>query len=227
MLSQSKAGFLFGTGLLLFCLGGNFAMFPALTTKVFGNREGAKIYGFVFSAFAVASIFGSKLTKVISTSCLRCRSDILLCRDFLLVRRTVVFAGLVTIHVSLGLLLHFSMAGAPDHPPFLYMQWSVHQDEREIPALHFLCNSAAAFRSGNPSYTLKKMLLLDNFPPKVQYCYQSETSGTAQLEHFNANCTSMNTSMQTIHPELEACAGRHCRCHGLTSGENPAVDPVR
>lgn len=33
MLSQSKAGYLFGTGLLLFCLGGNFAMFPALTTK--------------------------------------------------------------------------------------------------------------------------------------------------------------------------------------------------
>ena len=34
MLSQSKSGFLFGTGLLLSCLGGNFAMFPALTSKV-------------------------------------------------------------------------------------------------------------------------------------------------------------------------------------------------
>lgn len=33
VLSQSKAGYLFGTGLLLFCLGGNFAMFPALTSK--------------------------------------------------------------------------------------------------------------------------------------------------------------------------------------------------
>ena len=33
VLSQSKAGYLFGTGVLLFCLGGNFAMFPALTSK--------------------------------------------------------------------------------------------------------------------------------------------------------------------------------------------------
>lgn len=34
VLSQTKAGFLFGTGVLLFCMGGNFAMFPALTNKV-------------------------------------------------------------------------------------------------------------------------------------------------------------------------------------------------
>ena len=33
VLSQSKAGYLVGTGLLLFCLGGNFAMFPALCSK--------------------------------------------------------------------------------------------------------------------------------------------------------------------------------------------------
>lgn len=34
VLSQSKAGYLVGTGTLLFCLGGNFAMFPALCSKV-------------------------------------------------------------------------------------------------------------------------------------------------------------------------------------------------
>ncbi|CAM9916017.1 unnamed protein product [Ascophyllum nodosum] len=63
MLSQSKSGFLFGTGLLLSCLGGNFAMFPALTSKVFGGANGAKIYGVIFSAFALASISGTFLTK--------------------------------------------------------------------------------------------------------------------------------------------------------------------
>eukprot|EP00904_Undaria_pinnatifida_P002840 jgi/Undpi1/12557/HiC_scaffold_6.g02226.m1 len=67
LLSQSKAGYLLGTGLLLFCLGGNFAMFPALTSKVFGGLNGAKIYGVIFSAFAMASISGTFLTKNLMT----------------------------------------------------------------------------------------------------------------------------------------------------------------
>lgn len=32
--------------------------------QVFGSREGAKIYGVLFSAFATASIVGAKLTTV-------------------------------------------------------------------------------------------------------------------------------------------------------------------
>ncbi|CAM9495547.1 unnamed protein product [Ectocarpus sp. 4 AP-2014] len=63
VLSQSKAGYLVGTGTLLFCLGGNFAMFPALCSKVFGGAIGAKVYGVLFTAFAVASISGTFLTK--------------------------------------------------------------------------------------------------------------------------------------------------------------------
>ncbi|CAN0178597.1 unnamed protein product, partial [Scytosiphon promiscuus] len=76
MLSQSKAGYLVGTGVLLFCLGGNFAMFPALCSKascesrpmaamfdVFGGQNGAKVYGVLFTAFAAASISGTFLTK--------------------------------------------------------------------------------------------------------------------------------------------------------------------
>lgn len=36
----------------------------ALPRQVFGSREGAKIYGVLFSAFATASIVGAKLTSV-------------------------------------------------------------------------------------------------------------------------------------------------------------------
>lgn len=35
-----------------------------LLNQVFGGREGAKIYGVLFSAFATASIVGAKLTSV-------------------------------------------------------------------------------------------------------------------------------------------------------------------
>jgi MFS transporter, OFA family, oxalate/formate antiporter len=63
--SSSRAGFAAATSIMLFCLGGNFAMFPAYTTKLFGVREGALIYGVLFSAFSIASVSGTFITKAL------------------------------------------------------------------------------------------------------------------------------------------------------------------
>ncbi|CAM9435940.1 unnamed protein product [Chrysoparadoxa australica] len=64
-LAQSKAGYLACTCAIFFCLGGCFAMFPAVSTKIFGPKNGATIYGILFSAFSMASIGGTFLTKVL------------------------------------------------------------------------------------------------------------------------------------------------------------------
>ncbi len=63
-ISQNRMAFLAATCAILFCLGGNFAMFPPLTMKVFGPKNGAQIYAFLFSAFSTASISSTLLTKV-------------------------------------------------------------------------------------------------------------------------------------------------------------------
>ncbi|KAG5190612.1 major facilitator superfamily domain-containing protein [Tribonema minus] len=64
-LARSRAGFAAATCAILFCLGGNFAMFPAVTTKIFGVRHGALIYGVLFSAFSIASVSGTFITKAL------------------------------------------------------------------------------------------------------------------------------------------------------------------
>ncbi len=63
-ISHKKMAFLTATCAILFCLGGNFAMFPPLTMKVFGPKNGTLIYAFLFSAFSTASISSILLTKV-------------------------------------------------------------------------------------------------------------------------------------------------------------------
>ncbi len=70
-ISQNKMSFLTATCAILFCLGGNFAMFPPLTMKVFGPKNGTLIYAFLFSAFSTASISSILLTKVsLHASCM-------------------------------------------------------------------------------------------------------------------------------------------------------------
>ncbi len=63
-ISHNRMAFLTATCAILFCLGGNFAMFPPLTMKVFGPKNGALIYAFLFSAFSTASVSSILLTKV-------------------------------------------------------------------------------------------------------------------------------------------------------------------
>jgi hypothetical protein len=56
--------FLASTCLCFFLLAGNFAMMPPATTKIFGQKNGALIYGIVYTAFATASIATMFLSKV-------------------------------------------------------------------------------------------------------------------------------------------------------------------
>jgi len=67
-LAQSRIGFAFATCAILFCMGGNFSIFPAITSKVFGVRNGASIYSVMFSAFGIASVSGTFITKAILSS---------------------------------------------------------------------------------------------------------------------------------------------------------------
>jgi MFS transporter, OFA family, oxalate/formate antiporter len=46
-------------------LGGNFAIFPPATVKLFGGKKGTAIYGLIFSAFGTASLGGIFISKVL------------------------------------------------------------------------------------------------------------------------------------------------------------------
>jgi hypothetical protein len=52
------------TCLSFFLLAGNFAMMPPATYKLFGPKNGALIYGIIYTAFASASIAVTYLSKV-------------------------------------------------------------------------------------------------------------------------------------------------------------------
>jgi OFA family oxalate/formate antiporter-like MFS transporter len=63
--SSFRSTFLLATTVMLFCLGGNFAMFPAETMRKFGPANGSLVYGFMFSAFALAAILGPFVSKIL------------------------------------------------------------------------------------------------------------------------------------------------------------------
>ena len=46
---------------MLFCMGGNFAMFPAQTFRMFG-ANGPSVYSFLFTAFGSAALLGPILS---------------------------------------------------------------------------------------------------------------------------------------------------------------------
>eukprot|EP01035_Chromulina_nebulosa_P027102 gene27102-35593_t len=60
--------FLVATGMCFFCLAGNFALMPPATQRIFGTKNGASIYGLLYSAFAFASIGGLVLSKTLVAS---------------------------------------------------------------------------------------------------------------------------------------------------------------
>ena len=62
--ANSKPLFLVLTSMCYFCLAGSFSMTPPAMQRIFGPRNGAMIYGLAYSAFGVAGVGGSYLTKV-------------------------------------------------------------------------------------------------------------------------------------------------------------------
>lgn len=65
-ISQTK--FALNTCLLFFTLAGNFALFPPAVQRIFGPEAGTVIYGLIYSAFALASVVGGFLTKMLVVS---------------------------------------------------------------------------------------------------------------------------------------------------------------
>jgi MFS transporter, OFA family, oxalate/formate antiporter len=61
--ADSKVAYAAATCMCYFFLAGNFALMPPAIQKMFGPKNGALIYGLVYSAFGVASIGGMILGK--------------------------------------------------------------------------------------------------------------------------------------------------------------------
>lgn len=62
--AMSKFTFSLATTVILFCMGGNYAMFPAQTLRKFG-ANGGLVYGVMFSAFTVGALVGPIFTKAV------------------------------------------------------------------------------------------------------------------------------------------------------------------
>jgi MFS transporter, OFA family, oxalate/formate antiporter len=66
--SQSKIAFTFFTCLCYFLLAGNFALMPPSIQRIYGPKNGALIYGIIYSAFGTASIGSLFMNKHLSVS---------------------------------------------------------------------------------------------------------------------------------------------------------------
>jgi OFA family oxalate/formate antiporter-like MFS transporter len=66
--SQSKIAFTFFTCLCYFLLAGNFALMPPSIQRIYGPKNGALIYGIIYSAFGFASIGSLFMNKHLSAS---------------------------------------------------------------------------------------------------------------------------------------------------------------
>jgi MFS family permease len=63
-LAERRLTFALGTQAMLFCMSGNFVMFPAHCFRTFG-ANGAAVYSFLFTAFGSAALLGPVLTKAL------------------------------------------------------------------------------------------------------------------------------------------------------------------
>lgn len=63
-LAATRLGFTLATIAVLFCMGGNFAIFPAHTFRMFGNN-GAGVYSFLFTGFGLAALLGPVLSNAL------------------------------------------------------------------------------------------------------------------------------------------------------------------
>lgn len=63
-LAERRLTFALGTQVMLFCMSGNFVMFPAHCFRTFG-ANGAAVYSFLFTAFGSAALLGPVLTKAL------------------------------------------------------------------------------------------------------------------------------------------------------------------
>lgn len=51
--------------LAYFLYGAHYALFPTITVKLFGPVLGAKVYPFIFAGFAISTLIGVCLAKII------------------------------------------------------------------------------------------------------------------------------------------------------------------
>jgi len=63
-LAAHRLTFTLGTVLMLFCMGGNFAMFPAQTFRMFG-AIGPNVYSFLFTGFGFAALLGPVVSNAL------------------------------------------------------------------------------------------------------------------------------------------------------------------
>jgi OFA family oxalate/formate antiporter-like MFS transporter len=66
--TYSKSTFLVATSMCFFLLAGNFALMPPAMQRIFGPKNGAAIYGVLYTAFGVSSVGGMFLSKALTAS---------------------------------------------------------------------------------------------------------------------------------------------------------------
>ena len=60
-IGDTKLGLIVGASIIGFNFGGNFALFPAITADMFGNKNVGLNYGWVFIAYGIPGIAGPKI----------------------------------------------------------------------------------------------------------------------------------------------------------------------
>ena len=98
-------GFIIAASLIGFNFGGNFALFPAITSDYFGNKNVGSNYGWLFTAYGIAGIAGPQLAGYFKDSAMGSSAPIVWMAPF-------IIAGVACF---IGALI-MSLTHAPEEP---------------------------------------------------------------------------------------------------------------
>jgi len=65
---SSKGLYMIWIILSYFFYGGHYSIFPTVTARIYGPVTGSKVYPIIFSGFAISTVFGVVLAKVLIPS---------------------------------------------------------------------------------------------------------------------------------------------------------------
>lgn len=94
------AGFIAGASIIGFNFGGNFALFPALTADFFGNKEVGRNYGWMFTAYGFAGIFGPQLAGYFKDSTTDSTDPVIWMTPFIIAGVACIIGGIIMMIVK-------------------------------------------------------------------------------------------------------------------------------
>ena len=88
-------GFIIAASLIGFNFGGNFALFPAITSDYFGNKNVGSNYGWLFTAYGVAGIAGPQLAGYFKDSAIGSSAPIVWMAPFIIAGVACLIGALI------------------------------------------------------------------------------------------------------------------------------------